>query len=255
MPILASTLLADEGRVKLKEKLDEMLKFIYLNPTQAMEIVADHGVSNFNNKSELMEDEQLMSRVLNSKKLHKKAKIVIYAHLDKMDHDRQKSGIQRDTARSFDEVEMDYVEIREKIYTLIRDEDPVEAKKLGILPGQLKLEAEAGVGIIKQDEESGLEAQVHVLVDQYWKAYESQFSTRINEVEVVMTTRIKMESEKLHEYLKGSCSAIEKELNMVALTHIQDFQQVKNATQEFVLAKDRLGRQVQIVVNIERQLH
>ena len=62
-----------------------------------------------------------------------------------------------------------------------------------------------------------------MLVDQYWKAYESQFSTRINEVEVVMTTRIKMESEKLHEYLKGSCSAIEKELNMVALTHIQDF--------------------------------
>ena len=53
---------------------------------------------------------------------------------------------------------MDYVKIRDKIYTLIRDEDPVEAKKLGILPGQLKLEEEAGVGIIKQDEESGLEA-------------------------------------------------------------------------------------------------
>ena len=33
MPILASTLLADEGRVKLAEKLSEMITFIHSNPT------------------------------------------------------------------------------------------------------------------------------------------------------------------------------------------------------------------------------
>lgn len=185
-----------------------------------MLVEADKGESNFPNKSELMADEELMSQVLNSEKLHKKAKIVIYRHLDNLELERQRQGISKDEAKSPDEVEMDFLDCRDKVFELIRSEDPAEAKKLGILPGQLANDEMAGVGVIKQDEESGLEAQVHAIVNEYWTVFEGKFGTRIREVEDSISKELENETEKLNEYLKSRSTEIEKELNMVALQHI-----------------------------------
>ena len=68
MPMLAAALLADEGRVNLERKIGEMISFVQGNPTSIMEIDASEGKAA--NIDELMYDEQMLSRVLNSMKLH-----------------------------------------------------------------------------------------------------------------------------------------------------------------------------------------
>lgn len=39
---------------------------------------------------------------------------------------------------------------------------------------------------------------------------------------------------------KAKAQAIEREVNMVAMQHIQDFEMIKGVTKEFVLGKERL---------------
>lgn len=55
---------------------------------------------------------------------------------------------------------MDFKDIQEIVFKLIVEEDPQEAKKLGILSGQVDSQENFGVGMIDEDEEAGLESQV-----------------------------------------------------------------------------------------------
>ena len=80
MPMLSMALLTDEGRCNLQKKKQELIAFCQANPTAIMEINGEFG--EIMNKKELMKDEQLMSKVLGSMKLHAKAKMVIFEKLD-----------------------------------------------------------------------------------------------------------------------------------------------------------------------------
>lgn len=74
------------------------------------------------------------------------------------------------------ETEMDFGEIQDLLFRLICQEDPEEAKKMGILPGQIAQAKDLGVGKIEEDEEAeqGLEYQVSNLVQRYCSHYENQ---------------------------------------------------------------------------------
>lgn len=84
-----------------------------------------------NNKEELMPDERLMSRVLHSKRLHNKAKLVIFSKLDDLEEERKKVG-----PRDMHEAQIDFNELQDIIFKLIIREDPNEAKRLGLIAGQ-----------------------------------------------------------------------------------------------------------------------
>ena len=56
---------------------------------------------------------------------------------------------------------------------LIIETDPEEAKKLGLVKNYGTYDDDMGVGTIKhQEDDQGLEAQVHALVANLWKQYE-----------------------------------------------------------------------------------
>lgn len=59
--------------------------------------------------------------------------------------------------------------------------------------------------------------------------------------------------EKLTDFLKIKAEEMEKQINMVHMEHIHDFEAIKNVTREFVLTRDRLDQKIQLVVDIERQ--
>ena len=72
-----------------------------------------------NYQTELMPDEKLLSRVLHSKKLHKKAKLVINEKLNQLN--RQSAN------RDMYETEIDFAKLQELIFSMIIQEDPLEA--------------------------------------------------------------------------------------------------------------------------------
>ena len=82
-----------------------------------MEVNSDEAT--MTNRRELMVDEQLMSRVLNSMKLHAKAKVVIFRRLDEIEQERLKFGTRRDQARDMLETEVDFKDIQERLNQLI----------------------------------------------------------------------------------------------------------------------------------------
>ena len=138
MPMLTAAILADEGGVNLQGKLDEMVKFVQANPTSIMEINHDQQQSWHAKKyqTELMPEERLMSRVLHSKRLHKKAKVVIFQKLDEMDAMRKRQINRRDASRDMLEMEVDFAQLQDMIFKMIVQEDPEEAKRLGLIAGE-----------------------------------------------------------------------------------------------------------------------
>lgn len=85
--MLAVPILANRGRSNLNEKLEEMRNFLHINPTSTMEVNCDKG--RITRKGELLAEEEVMSRVLHSKRLHNKAKLMIFEQLDEIESSRR----------------------------------------------------------------------------------------------------------------------------------------------------------------------
>ena len=75
---------------------------------------------------------------------------------------------------------------------LIR-EDPVEAKKLGILPGNVDISHHTGAGKIEDDQDQGLEAQVSSIVEKSLKEHEERITDRLNDLEGTLNSTMRGE--------------------------------------------------------------
>ena len=75
---------------------------------------------------------------------------------------------------------------------LIR-EDPVEAKKLGILPGNVDISHHTGAGKIEDDQDQGLEAQVSSIVEKSLKEHEERITDRLNDLEGSLNSTMRAE--------------------------------------------------------------
>ena len=54
--------------------------------------------------------------------------------------------------------------------------------------------------MIDEDEEAGLESQVQAIVENFTKQHEEQVNKRLQEIEDLVLSQIKRDSEKLMEY-------------------------------------------------------
>ena len=72
-------------------------------------------------------------------------------------------------------------------------EDPVEAKKLGILPGNVDISHHTGAGKIEDDQDQGLEAQVNSIVEKFTKEHEERITVRLNELEATLNSSMRTE--------------------------------------------------------------
>ena len=162
--MLSASLLTDEGRHNLSKKMQEIVDMLKKNPMTMMELKEDDKSLQTTN-GELLEEELLLTNALNSMKLHGKAKLVIFSHLEKLE--RQRSKERREDARDMHELEVDFAKVQQELFDMLILEDPVEAKKLGIMPGHNVVAGELGVGQVEDDEDNGLETQVAAIVEKY----------------------------------------------------------------------------------------
>ena len=72
IPMLAAAMLSDEGVVNLQKKMKEMTALLDEYPTTVMELSAE--AAGLSNKNELLSDERMITNVVNSMRLHTKAK-------------------------------------------------------------------------------------------------------------------------------------------------------------------------------------
>ena len=82
--MLSASLLTDEGRHNLSKKMQEIVDMLKKNPMTMMELKEDDKSLQTTN-GELLEEELLLTNALNSMKLHGKAKLVIFSHLEKLE--------------------------------------------------------------------------------------------------------------------------------------------------------------------------
>ena len=111
------------------------------------------------------------------------------------------------------------------------------------------------MGTIKEDEadDIGLETQVVKIVEENLVEFENSQKARLTEISEKMEKSLEQCYEKLEEIMKVKISAIEKEMNMIAVTHIQDFSQIKGVTRDFVMSKERFDQKLQLVIDLERE--
>ena len=93
---------------------------------------------------------------------------------------------------------------------MLIEEDPVEAKKLGILPGNVEVTAKVQVGQIEDDTDQGLEAQVNAIVEKFTKEHEERIAARINELESDLSTTIRVEKDHMKRKFEMDVSKLEK---------------------------------------------
>ena len=105
-------------------------------------------------------------------KLHAKAKVLIFDHLDRMERAREKMK-KKKVADNYD-IQVNFEQMQEELFDLLIKEDPEEAKRMGILSGQIQSDDEYGVKMLdkQEEEDNGLETQVQQIVDKFTNEFE-----------------------------------------------------------------------------------
>lgn len=67
-----------------------------------------------------------------------------------------------------------------------------------------------------------------------------QMSERMIDHEKYFGEKIELKGKSMEDMLEMKFNSVEKDLNMIAMNHIQDFQSIKGVAKEFVLSKDKL---------------
>ena len=90
-----------------------MVLFVQKHPTAIMEVGIQEGEGMILKSEDLLPDEQLMTKVLNSMKLHQKAKVIIFGRLDQIEEERMRKGKnpKKKNQRDMLETEVDFIEL------------------------------------------------------------------------------------------------------------------------------------------------
>ena len=176
--------------------MSEIIDLITANPMTTMEVHPEER--KVSDKDDRMVEEKLLTNTLKSHKIHAKAKVLIYDALDNIERTRASKGKVKE-GRDMHESEVDFNSLKEKLYQLLIHEDPLEAKRLGILGANADTGDGFGVGMIDDDEDAGLETQVISIVEKFFEEASKRTSKRLEEMKLTIeddfNDKIKSQSE------------------------------------------------------------